>query len=220
MTDKIAFFDVDHTITQGATGTWFAIEAVRQGVLRRRNILSLPFYIFLYRYGPVKSFGPNRVPTSVPLLEGVPFDELKQIAETAFGWYAEKRIYPGARQWVQNMRDEGYTIVFATSSFDFIVEPLARELKADHVISTRFEIINGITTGVIEHLTFGPEKRNECRRMAQEHNIPLENCAFFSDSIHDLPLLEEVGRPIAVNPDYKLKRQAKKRGWEVVKFTV
>ncbi|MDP3179901.1 MAG: HAD-IB family hydrolase, partial [Spirochaetaceae bacterium] len=60
-------------------------------------------------------------------------------------------------------------------------------------------------------------KLDAVRRYANEAKVALADCAFYSDSVHDLPLLEAVGRPVAVVPDHRLLRAARERGWEIIR---
>jgi hypothetical protein len=67
---------------------------------------------------------------------------------------------------------------------------------------------------------FGPGKRTHAERYSQEAGVPLSACAFYTDSYSDLPVLEVVGRPVAVHPDHRLRREAARRGWPVVDWGV
>jgi phosphoserine phosphatase len=63
---------------------------------------------------------------------------------------------------------------------------------------------------------FGAEKLSRARALIERLGLSGADCAFYSDSVHDLPLLEAVARPVAVNPDHRLKRIARRRGWEII----
>jgi phosphoserine phosphatase len=88
------------------------------------------------------------------------------------------------------------------------------------VLASRLEYDSGgRTTGRLSGApVFGPEKLARARELALASSCALSDCAFFTDSVHDLPLLLEVGRPVAVNPDRGLRREAKSRGWEILKL--
>jgi phosphoserine phosphatase len=99
------------------------------------------------------------------------------------------------------------------------VTPLAQYLGVDSTISTRPEIDDeGRYTGRVEFYAYGPYKAVAMRELAITDDIDLAESFAYSDSITDLPMLEAVGHPIAVNPDRDLRRVAAERGWEIRTF--
>jgi phosphoserine phosphatase len=87
------------------------------------------------------------------------------------------------------------------------------------VVATRMEIAEGCYTGQIEFYAYGPAKAERVRELAAERGYRLADCSAYSDSITDLPMLEAVGHPHAVNPDRALRRVAQLRGWPVLAFS-
>ncbi len=92
-------------------------------------------------------------------------------------------------------------------------------LEADDVIATQLEIVDGRYTGTIEYYAYAEEKARAIRSLAEERGYDLEACFAYSDSITDLPMLEAVGHPHAVNPDKELRRVAAERSWPILVFT-
>jgi phosphoserine phosphatase len=89
-------------------------------------------------------------------------------------------------------------------------------LGLSHVVCSRLEVAQGRFTGrPIEPICYGAGKIVWAERFASERNVTLKDCAFYSDSYTDLPMLERVGRPVVVNPDPRLRRAAKQRGWPI-----
>jgi phosphoserine phosphatase len=86
------------------------------------------------------------------------------------------------------------------------------------VIATRMRIADGHYTGELECYAYGEEKAVQVRRLAAERGYSLPDCYAYTDSVTDLPLLEIVGHPRAVNPDRALRRIAAVRGWPVLSF--
>jgi hypothetical protein len=97
---------------------------------------------------------------------------------------------------------------------------LARYLGVDEAIATRAELDGeGRYTGRTELYCYGPDKVVAIEQVAKRDGIDLAASYAYSDSATDLPMLEAVGHPVAVNPDRELLRAAKERDWEVVRFS-
>jgi phosphoserine phosphatase len=92
-------------------------------------------------------------------------------------------------------------------------------LGADAAIATTMVVRDGRYTGEIEFYAFGSAKAAAIVRAAAEHDYDLAECYAYSDSVTDLPMLEAVGHPAAVNPDRALRKEAVQRGWPVLSFS-
>jgi phosphoserine phosphatase len=93
---------------------------------------------------------------------------------------------------------------------------LARELGIDHVLATELEVQGGHFTGKLRApMGYGHGKLVLAERLAAAQGFALDDATFYSDSITDLPLLERVREPVAVNPDARLRRLARQRGWRI-----
>jgi phosphoserine phosphatase len=112
--------------------------------------------------------------------------------------------------------------VLLTSSSGHLSELVARELLLDAVLCNRFEVDEeGLHTGrPLGEVCFGLGKRFYAQRYADEAGVSLSACVFYTDSYSDLPVMEVVGRPVAVHPDRRLRREALRRGWPVVSWGV
>ena len=107
--------------------------------------------------------------------------------------------------------------MIASSSFSILLAPLARFLGIDEMVASELEFENGVATGKVEgEPAFGEGKRSRIVTYLEERGIKTCDCAFYSDSSHDLPLLRAVGKPVAVNPKRKLRRIALNEGWEIL----
>jgi HAD superfamily hydrolase (TIGR01490 family) len=213
----IDFFDVDHTITRHSSGARYIALAIRKRILPARLLFIVPYYSLTYKLG---MFRLKEYADGFPFLKGVRHEVLVDIAKESFEAKLRDDMFPGAISLIGDLRAAGRRIVLATSSIDIIVKPLADHLGITEVLATTLEFRDGVCTG---HMAGGiPLFRNEKRRYVLEYidasGENRENCSFYSDSIYDLPLLEEVGRPVAVNPDFRLRRVARLRGWPVLDF--
>lgn len=131
------------------------------------------------------------------------------------------RLFPEAAACVADHVRAGRPVVFVTGSIDFIMAPLAAELGARHVLAPGLATNNGRFTGEMT----GPPlaEQEKARRMvalAAAEGIDLSRSYAYGDSIADLPMLEAVGHPQAVNPDRRLAVIARQRGWPVHRWTL
>jgi phosphoserine phosphatase len=109
-------------------------------------------------------------------------------------------------------------VIVVSASGEEMVQPIAAALGAEHCAATRMEVTDGRYTGEIDFYCYGEGKAVAARELARRHGYRLEECFAYSDSITDLPLLELVGHPHAVNPDRALRRAARAQGWPVLNF--
>ncbi len=117
-------------------------------------------------------------------------------------------------------RAAGRDIIVVSASGHEVVDPIAELLGADIVIATQMVITDGQYTGDVAFYAFGEAKATKMRELAADRGYDLADCYAYSDSITDLPMLEAVGHPTAVNPDRALRREAERRGWPIQTFTI
>jgi HAD superfamily hydrolase (TIGR01490 family) len=213
---RISFFDVDHTVVRSSTGLRFAQTAFRKGLLSARTLARIPIVYLAYRFGVPGIPGTE---TDIPAFRGFSPGLLEEMAAEAFAKYASSDIYPAAARLIADLVSRGSIVVFVTSSMDFMIRPLAETLGVSAVIASKIAYEDGISTGLLDGaLVFGAEKLERARSFAAERGIGLSECSFYSDSVHDLPLMLEVGEGVAVNPDRRLAAEARSRGWQILRF--
>jgi phosphoserine phosphatase len=98
------------------------------------------------------------------------------------------------------------------------VKPLAEHFGVSGVIATRAEIVDGKYTGQLERYAYAEVKAEAIKELAEQHGVDLAESYAYSDSVTDMPMLEAVGHPVAVNPDRDLRREAEKREWQIRYF--
>jgi HAD superfamily hydrolase (TIGR01490 family) len=210
----IDFFDVDHTITRRSSGARFIALAMQRGLLPLRLLLLFPFYSLQYKLG---IYRPKETAEGFPYLAGIARASLEEIARESFESRLRSDVYEGAAALIAERRRAGRRVALATSSVDIIVEPLARHLGVDDVLATVLEFSSGVCTGrIVGKPMFRAEKMAGVLAFIAAAGEKPADCGFYSDSIYDLPLLETIGRPVAVNPDFRLRRIALRRGWPVI----
>jgi HAD superfamily hydrolase (TIGR01490 family) len=210
----IDFFDVDHTLTRRSSGGRYITLAMRKGVVPAHLFLLLPWYAVTYRLG---IFNMQEYEAGFPYLRGIRRDALEEIARESFDKTLKDDIFPETESRVRELLAGGRSVMLATSSIDLIVAPLADYLGVKGILATALEFKDGACTGRLDGMPmFRGTKKTRVLAFIAEHGVQPADCSFYSDSIYDLPLLESVGHPVAVNPDWRLRRVARERGWPVM----
>jgi HAD superfamily hydrolase (TIGR01490 family) len=114
----------------------------------------------------------------------------------------------------------GDVVAIVTGASLYVARPVARALRIEHVVASELEVgTDGRFTGrIVAPLCYGRGKIERAGRLAAELGFDLRESTFYSDSLTDLPLLEHVAEPVVVNPDPRLARVAKQRGWRVERW--
>jgi len=217
MIKGLDIFDMDHTLIRHSSARHFAMLGIRMRVFPLRLLTLIPLYYFFYRFGNMKSDYFNK---RFRFLKGIPSEDLKSMAAMAFYKRMKKDIYPDATALIQELQSQGRKVVIATSAPYLVVQPLADYLNITEILATRLEFKQGLSTGrILGAPLFKLEKKREVLHYIEQLGLRPEDCSFYSDSIHDLPLLKAVGNPIIVNPDLRLRLAARRRGWQIVRFS-
>jgi HAD superfamily hydrolase (TIGR01490 family) len=211
----IAFFDVDHTLLRGSSARHFLLAGIRRRLFPLRSLWIMPRLYLRFWGGRLKA---DSVAWELPLLAGLTRGRLEELAEESFA-ALRRNLRPGAAELVAGLQARGRQVVLATTSLDLVVAPLARHLGVAEVVATRLQYSGGLATGRFEGLPLlQEEKKRRVLEFLRAHGERPESCSFYTDSHLDLPLLEAVGEPVAVNPDARLRRTARERGWSVLRL--
>jgi len=167
-----------------------------------------------YRFSGSKG---RHVERAYPFLKGVQRGALEKLAESVFAERILPRIDQVVVARIASIQKAGGEVMIASSSFGILLAPLARHLGIEDTVASEFEFENHMTTGrVAGEPAFGEGKRTRILTYLEGIGISPADCAFYSDSSHDLPLLRAVGKPVAVNPKKRLRRIALNEGWEIL----
>lgn len=211
-----AFFDVDHTLLAGSTGKFLAELSVRRGVLPYYLLFYIPIFYYRYRTGRLD---PRTFQPFLRRFKGFNREEIENLAGEVFQKKLKPRLYVEALELIQKERESGKTVVLATSGPEVLVKPLAEYLGVENIIATQLKVEAGQLTGeFLGEPAFGQGKQRKVRQYLERHRPDFSCCSFYSDSHYDLPLLEQVEKPIAVNPDGKLLKVAREKGWEILRL--
>ena len=154
------------------------------------------------------------------LTKGWEHDQIKEIVREALEETVEPIIYAEALDLIEAHRAAGYKVYLVSASPEVIVAPLAEHLGVDGAIASRPVVDDeGRYTGEMEFYAYGPFKAEAIQELARQEGLDLAESSAYSDSYTDLPMLEAVGHPVAVNPDRVLAKVARERDWEVMQFT-
>ena len=213
---RIAFFDLDKTLISRNSATLWLRAELASGRLSRLRALHAFSYVLRYSLGMVDI--EDTIRRSVTTIAGQVEAEMAERAGDFYAAAIRPIFRPGARAVLDAHRAAGDRLVLLTSSSNYVAERVTTDLALDDYLCSRFEVDpDGRYTGrLVEPLCYGRGKLELASRCAAAHDVGLEACAFYTDSIADLPMLEAVGEPIAVHPDPKLRRLARQRGWPVL----
>lgn len=214
----VAFFDVDHTLIAGNSASLYARYMRRRAAARLRDLALTAYYYTLYK---VNRLDLEAVMTrTVRTLEGRSEDEYRTLCERFVAEAMVPLVYPDAARRIAEHRAKGDLVVLVSASIDYIVAPLARHVGADHALATALDSAGGRLTGTYTRpACFAAGKVHWAERYCAEQGADLAASTFYTDSVSDLPLLERVGAPRPVNPDFLLRREAARRGWPIVRFS-
>jgi len=149
---------------------------------------------------------------------GMPVARVRELAGNCYRKKIRSRLYQKALEYLDRFRSDGVLLVLVTGGLDLFMEPLARELGADY-IAPKLEEVDGIFTGrLVPGPLTGEAKAEAVRRHAEAHGVDLARSFAMGDAFGDKPMLECVGRPVAINPDRRLLKVAVARGWQVERW--
>ncbi|MEO6774724.1 MAG: HAD family hydrolase [Kofleriaceae bacterium] len=212
-----ALFDMDNTLLRGDTGMSWTRFLYRRGELPAATVAKVVYWSALYKLAVLDIEAV--VTRLVADLAGD--SEAEMIAKCA-EWYRRDvaaLVAPAARVAIAHHRAAGHTIALATGSTVYAARPVAAGVSIRHVLATELEVdAAGSFTGKPRALCFGRHKVTLAEAWAAREGIDLARSYFYSDSFNDLPMLERVGTAIAVNPDARLVRHARKRGWQTTRW--
>ncbi|RTZ60114.1 MAG: HAD-IB family hydrolase [Gammaproteobacteria bacterium] len=212
----LALFDLDNTLLQGDSDyAWgeFLVEKGMVDAIAHQRENDRFYQQYLDGELDINEFLRFQLR---PLAEN-PLSRLEQWRNQYLQEYIRPMISPQARALVEKHRARGDIAVIITATNSFVTRPIADLFGVEHLIATEPEMIAGEYTGGVSGLpSYREGKVIRLREWLSEHDQTLADSWFYSDSHNDLPLLESVENPVAVNPDARLQSIAKKRQWPIL----
>lgn len=219
MTKRAAFFDLDKTLVPGSSMFLFARGLYQRDFYRVRDILRFAWGQAAFVIGGSereKGMQQSR-DAALEFVKGRDQEELRALGREIAEDRILPRVYPDIARIVNDHMSWGDETYLVTAAPVELAEVVAHGLGMTGALGTLSELDDeGRYTGrLIGDILHGPEKAKAVAELAERHGLDVRECSAYSDSINDLPLLESVGRPHAVNPDHRLLRTARARGWPV-----
>lgn len=214
-----AFFDLDKTVIAKSSTLTFSKSFYRGGLINRRAVLRTAYAQFVFLAGRADHDQMERLREYLSALcRGWNVQQVKEIVAETLHDLIDPIIYDEAASLIEEHHTAGRDVVIVSTSGAEVVEPIGELLGADRVVATRMVVEDGVFTGEVEYYAYGPTKAEAIAELAESEGYDLSRCYAYSDSGTDLPMLESVGHPHAVNPDRALRREAVARGWPVLSF--
>ncbi|WP_214409951.1 HAD family hydrolase [Sphaerisporangium fuscum] len=220
-TAAAAFFDVDNTMMRGASIYHFARGLASRGLFTTKDLLKFAVgqAIFRLRGNENPEHIAQAKETALAFVAGLKVDDVVRLGEEIYDEVMADRIWAGTRALAQAHLDAGQRVWLVTATPVELSRVIAQRLGLTGALGTVAETENGVYTGrLVGDLLHGPAKAEAVKALARREGLDLSRCTAYSDSANDLPLLQLVGHPYAINPDSELLEHARKNKWETRDF--
>jgi len=214
-----AFFDLDRTVLRRSSVLALAPAFRRAGLISRLDLAKSAFWQTLF---VLRGASAERVRSAsedgMRILEGYSVDDMRRLVAGAMEPVLRPLVYDEPLELLRRHRERGERTYIVSATLQEIVELVAADLGFDGAIGSTCEVVDGVYTGRSLRAAHGETKARAVRELAASEGIDLAASTAYSDSHTDEPFLAAVGHPVAANPDRKLRRIARVRGWQVVEF--
>jgi HAD superfamily hydrolase (TIGR01490 family) len=215
-----AFFDLDRTLLRRSSALALAGSFRERGLISRRQLLHAAAWQLLFVARGASHEAVRRgAEDGLRLLAGYSPDEMRALVAEAMEPVLRPLVYAEPLRLVEHHRERGERVYVVSATLQEIVEAIAEELGFDGALGTICEVLDGHYTGRAVRALHAEAKAECLQEVAGHEGLDLAECTAYSDSHTDIPFLEAVGHPIAVNPDRELRRIAADRGWPVLEFS-
>ncbi len=218
---RAAFFDVDNTLIRGSTIYFLGRGMYQRGYFTKKDISRFVLANLRFRLtGKENKEEIQRFQDSATeFIGGHNVKDIEAIAQEIYDEFVSPAMWQGTIDIAQKLCQEGVEVYLVTAAPEDMATLIAKRLGLTGALGSRAEIIDGHYTGQMNGpLLHGKEKAVAVRELAAQRGFNLENCLAFSDSNNDLPLLQCVGHPSAINPDALLGLRAMAEGWPIHDF--
>lgn len=218
-----AFFDIDNTMIRGSS-----FAALAKGMADRDYFTTAEILEFSWKQLKYVLSGKENMEDIAQATEnGLSFvkgrrpEEIRQLADEVYDETMVQRLWAGSVELVAAHQALGHEVWLVSATPVEVAEEIAARLGLTGGLGTRAEVVDGEYSGRLDGPPLhGAAKVETIRRLAEEHGLDLARCAAYSDSANDIPMLSEVGFPVAVNPDGALRAHARKEGWPIRDYRI
>ncbi len=216
---EAAFFDLDKTVISKSSSLALTRPMYRAGLVSRSALLKGAYAQLVYLLMGADEKKMDRAKESMlALSRGWERGQVEDVVREALAELIDPYIYLEAIDLMELHRARGRRVFIVSSSPEEVVRPLAEHFGDVEVIATRVRLKDNRYTGELEFYCYGEGKAQAIAETAATQGLDLSGSYAYSDSITDLPMLEAVGHPVAVNADRELRREAERRGWQIRDF--
>lgn len=212
----LAIFDLDNTLIGGDSDHLWGQFICEQGLVDAQSFAAQNDQFYEdYKAGQLDITGYLRF--ALAPLKGQPLDLLASWHSEFMRSKIDPIMLPRAEQLIQRHRDQGDDLLIITATNEFITRPIATALGIEELLASEAQLVDGLYTGEPTGTpSYKEGKITRLRQWMADRDHALAGAYFYSDSHNDLPLLEFVDKPVAVDPDDTLLTHARKAGWPVI----
>jgi HAD superfamily hydrolase (TIGR01490 family) len=216
-----AFFDIDNTIMRGAS-----IYHLARGLFARKILSATDLANFAFAQGKFLTYGSENLADMARITEnalsfvtGRSVEEVVGLSEEIYDEIMADKVWPGTVQLAHTHRAAGHQVWLVSAAPIELANIIATRLGLSGAIATVSEVENGVYTGRLKNPPMhGAQKAIAVAKLAAEYELDLAHSFAYSDSSNDIPLLNSVGNPTAINPDSALRSHALESGWPIHDF--
>ncbi len=209
-----AFFDLDRTIADSVSGKELALAAYKRGLLKRYDLVSAIYISLAYK---MKLVNPAKAIFRMgEWVKGIRAETMENLCADVFTEVLLPSVYAQAGNEIKFHKDKNAGLIILSSTLAPVGRKMAEHLGMDDILCTELEAVDGHLTGRPRvNFCFGEEKPRRLKEYCEKNNSKLQDAWYYGDAFADLPALSIVGHPVCINPEPRLERIAKKKGWKI-----
>ncbi len=215
----VVFFDIDNTLVRGNTQRIMVVSLFQRRKISFWFLLTNALWFLGYKLGINSQFEETVKHTRkiYKALKGWKVNDFENILDEIFEKSIRPRIFKEALEKIKEHKQNGCEIILLSATIDPLAEAVGKGLGIQICLANRLYEENGAYTGEVENkFVYGQGKADLIERLAKEYDWDLKNSYAYTDHLSDIPLLSLVSNPRVVNPDKKLRIEAKKRNWPIL----
>ena len=214
-----AFFDLDRTLLRKSSALALAGSFRQHGIISRTQAAKAAGWQLLFMLRGASHKAVRRAAEEgLIVLRGHTPEDIRALVADAMETVLRPLVYAEPLQLLEQHRERGEQVFIVSATLQEIVDAIAEDLGFDGALGTVCEVVDGKYTGRAQRALHAENKADCVRELAARRDFDLNECTAYSDSHTDVPFLEVVGHPVAVNPDRKLRAIAAERRWPVLEF--